>query len=322
MREEEIIRALLEHRRPSENQINRPFESDAEIVRLGSRTWAFTADDYSGEDLMGSENPRALGRNLAVGTLSDLLAVGAEPRFLMQSVIVDEAMDRGFLEELSLGIQEALGAMGAHLLGGDVGTGREWRYTGFGIGTFPEGTEPLSRLLRHDQGIIGVTGTFGDANAAALTGGQAPPFEVRLGESRVIRHVGGACIDTSDGLVNALVHVAALNPGYELAVDLEAVPYADSAVETAKNQGLPKEAFLIGGAGEYELLFFTAEEVIGPEFRSIGRFHRNRRSGLFLESRGKETPLEASDLPDPRDVGDRDRYIRAILRLTETLLRG
>jgi thiamine-monophosphate kinase len=321
MREGEIIRALLKHRCPSEDQANRPFESDAEIVRVGSQILAFTADEYSEEDRMGAENPRVLGRNLAVATLSDLLAVGADPRFLMQSVVVTEPIDRGFLEELSRGIQETLGEMGAHLLGGDVGTGSEWRYTGFGVGTFSEGVEPLSRLLHHDEGTIGVTGTFGDANAAALTGDQAPPFEIRLEESRIIRHLGGACIDTSDGLVNSLAQVAVLNPEVELTVDLDAVPLADSAVETAKNQGVPKEALLLGGAGEYELLFFTEEAAIGQTFKPIGRFNRSGRPGLHLECRGKRTFLDADQLPDPRNCADKDSYIQAVLRLAEDLAR-
>ena len=90
MKEADLIRAIRKHLKPAGSQRGRAWESDAEIVELAGRLLAVTVDDFSAEDAMapGGTPPESLGWNLATATLSDLLAVGAEPEFMLHSVVV------------------------------------------------------------------------------------------------------------------------------------------------------------------------------------------------------------------------------------------
>ena len=324
MKEIEVIKAIRANLKSSPWQRNRPFETDAELVVAGGRLLAFTADDFSAEDRITLDNPRVLGWNLAVGTLSDLLAVGAKPEFMLHSLVVSDAMRAEHLTEMSSGLQEALDAFGAFLLGGDIGRGEAWRYTGFGVGSFANGDQPLSRRTPHPEGLIVATGCYADANLAAAKGTPMPRFECRLEEGRRIARCGVACIDTSDGLVRALEMICELNAGVRLILDLDAVPYADGVSEAAAGIGARPEAFLLAGAGEYELMALVpaeaVEDILGTgSFAQIGRFERNVPSGLFYRLGSSEELIPHQPVPDPRDFANVEAYRGQVVALAEQL---
>ena len=326
MKEADIIRAIRKHLKPSASQRGGAGEADAEIVEVAGGLLAFSVDDFSAEDAMalGDPPPEALGWNVAAATLSDLLAVGAEPKFMLHSLVISPGMDARVLEGLSAGVQEALDAFGAAMLGGDVGTGGQWRYTGFAIGSFGEGAVPLTRRVAADEGLLVATGAFGDANLAAATGAPAPRFECRLGESRRIAREPAACIDTSDGLARAVETLAEVNPHVRFVIDLEAVPYAGGVAEFAASSGVRPEAFLFGSAGEYELVACVSQAhgralLEGGGFAAIGSFRRDRAGGIYYRPRGGDRPIPHAAVPDPREIGDLAAYRNAVVALTEKL---
>jgi len=323
MKERDTIEMLLRHRTASPKQRNAPFESDAEIFDAGGRLLAVTVDELSAEDGLSANDLRLHGANLATAVLSDLIAVGADPAFFLQSLAMPDEWGASGLAELSAGIGEALRAFGTALLGGDTGSAPEWRYTGVGIGTFPEGREPLTRVSSTPSGILAVTGNLGDANAAAFRGVSDPRFECRVDESRLARDTACGCIDTSDGLAAAVLAVASVNPSLRFVLDAGAVPLHPDAAQAAAEASIPPGAFLLGGAGEYELLFLLPDpwpEGEGP-FTVIGRFETSSEGGVAVEADGRLRPLEASDMPDPRG-GNREDYVRSIIELAAACFGG
>lgn len=324
MKETDIIKAIRTHLRSCPQQRNGVFESDAEVVEFGGRLLAFTTDDFSAEDLMPDEAPQLLGRNLAIATMSDLLAVGATPEFMMQSLVVCPEMDREALEGVSAGIQEALDEFGAAMLGGDVGLGGEWRYTGFAIGSFAEGAISMSRKIPVDNGLIVATGNFGDANLAAVTGSSELRFECRLDQSRRIATSPAACIDTSDGLVRAIETIWELNPQIRFILDIDAIPYAPGVKALAGSLSVRPEAMLFASAGEYELVAFVPEPhgrelLAGGGFTAIGAFSSDSPQGVYYRTADKDELIPHIAAPDPRRMGDFDQYRNAIVTLTHRL---
>ena len=322
MNEKDIIGAIRKHLKTSPRQrTGQVSESDAEVAEIAGRLLAFTIDDFSAEDMLSLDDPRALGRNLAAATISDLLAVGAVPEFMLHSLVTEPGMDSRMLAELSAGLQEALDEFGAALLGGDVGTGAEWRYTGCAVGSFRDDAGPISRRIPADRGRIIVTGQLGDANLAALAGTGPPPFECRLRESRLIAASEAACIDTSDGLAKALETVAELNPGVSIIIDIDTVPYALGVEAAAASHGVRPEAFLFASAGEYELLAFVPEAFAsgGTPFTVIGSFERRPPGGIHYRVAGSETLIDHEAVPDPRGLGDLDAYRNEVIVLAERL---
>jgi thiamine-monophosphate kinase len=267
---------------------------------------------------------------VVTATLSDLLAVGAEPKFLLNSLVVGEGMGEAWLAAFASGMQEALDAFGAFMLGGDAGADRAWRFTGVAVGTFPNGQRPLSRIVPTDRGVILATGAFGDGNLAAA-GGPSPRFECRLAESRLITTCDAVCMDTSDGLAVTLQTIARLNASLEITLDLAAVPYADGVEAAAAALGVPLETFLLGSAGEYELVAFVPEAAAGTLlaagcFTRIGAFSKGGSPGLFyldaptprrLRVPGRRIPHER--LPDPRDARSLDDYRAQLIALARKL---
>jgi len=352
MREREIIEAIARGLPRARSQENGLFTSDAEIIQVDGCRLAITVDDYSAEDRLAARDGKLLGWNLVTATVSDLLAVGAEPRFMLNSLVTSPDLDAAYLHALSAGMDAALAACGASMAGGDIGAGADWRFTGVALGTFRAGQLPLSRVLPVGAragavaaaGAIMATGTFGDANLAAGAGGPAPRFELRLTESAALaewavraesaaRAAPGtlptgipraACVDTSDGLASGLETFATLNPNLHLEIDLAAIPYAPGISDTAAAMQVPPEVFLLGSAGEYELLALVVDDVVGgiaplerAGLRRIGSFTTDAASGTYL--RAADRCVALPELPDPRAAASFDAYRADLVALAQRL---
>lgn len=307
MNEYELITRLAARFPRSPLQANEPFSSDAEVLKIGGRSWCLTMDEFSPEEDLFSGSPRALGWNLGAATLSDLLACGAEPRFFLQALVLPRKETVKFAAGLAAGLREALKAAGCSLCGGDLGSAGSWRFTGFAMGP---AARPVGRdLPRGDYGLW-VTGALGDANLAALAGRPTPRFELRLAESRALRSRAAACIDTSGGLADALWCLRRRNPRLRFEVDLGSVPFSPGVERAAAAAGLPPGAFLLGGAGEYELLFALPEGARPRGVTRIGGASSSGKPGIFFAGGRNAAEMKAPP-PCPRTAGSRQAYIGA-----------
>lgn len=304
-----------------------PFTCDAEILELGRELYGISVDEFSpDEDCFSDADPAALGKGLAVATLSDLLAAGCEPCFYLHALVEPVGKD-GFGLELSRGGATILQAAGCFFLGGDLGRGNDWRYTGVALGkcgaspssssgifgvSDPSGTlgesGPISRLLPQKRQKLWLTGTLGDGNLRAVSKEAAPPFELRIAEARAMRGLASACIDTSGGLMDSLCMLRKVNPGFSFNVVPERLPYDPAVRAFAGTHGLPLAAFAFGGAGEYELLFATDEDVSVEWAMPIGHAVPDGKGDLFWGRHRLE-----KDLPDPRVFADKKQYIQHLL---------
>ena len=327
MNEARLIRLLTEGFPRSPRQQNELFGADAELLRFGDDLLAVTIDEFSPEeDLFTCGAPDALGANLAVATLSDLLAVGAEPEFFLQSVVLPHDADDAFAAALARGIRAVLAAAGCSLAGGDVGRAATWRFCGCAIGRVPGG-RAVTRVLPTGEHTLWVTGSLGDANVAALSGQATPPFELRLAESRLIRRHGSACVDTSGGLLDAVWQLAAVNGGMGFEVGLGLVPMAPGVAELAAGAGLPEGAALMGGAGEYELLFTTPgapsarveDELLAAGATRIGTATPCSNPGVVLVIDGCRRRMGAPP-PCAREAATLDAHVQDVVRATHGLL--
>jgi len=319
MREEALIRALIERFPAAPGQSNRPFTSDAEILAIGGTNFALTLDEFSAEDGFDASAPWPLGWNVVIATLSDLLAVGAVPRLFLNALVVAPSVDEAWVAAFAAGMREALAVSGASLVGGDVGTADAWRVTGFALGTIPEGRAPLSRVPAVERGVVLATGTFGDGNLAAAVGA-TPLFECRAEEAEALASSAAAAIDTSDGLASALATFARLSPDLRIEIDLDAVRLTGGVAEAASDLGVPPEAFLVGGAGEYELLALAPEGPVplADSLRRIGTFERATDAGVFFR-RGDGSIVEMPALPDPRTADSRESYREGVVAVARAL---
>lgn len=328
MTEYDLIRHLVRDLPRSPRQRNRPFECDAELVELAGGLWALSMDEFSaGEDHFGEEDPRLLGANLATATLADLLAAGAEPRFLLQALALPRDTPVAVVDGVVEGLRSVLEPAGCAVLGGDLGTAESgWRFTGCALGPVPGG-RALTRRLPPVPQTLWVTGPIGDANLAAVEGRAAPRFEYRGGAAAVIRQAGTACIDTSGGLADAFWLLHEQNPAVELVVDLDVVPLARGVAEFAARAGVPPEAFLLGGAGEYELLFAAPADLPasvrarlgGLGATPVGQAVPGGPEGVTFVRGATRVGRMVGPPPCPRAASSTDEHVAAVLAMAHTL---
>lgn len=323
MTEVDLIRRLTASLPRSPAQRNAPFECDAELVDLAGQLWALSLDEFSAaEDRFGDRDPVRLGANLAVATLADVLAAGAEPRFMLQALALPPEVPGEFIDGLMQGLRSILDPAGCAILGGDLGTAPDgWRFTGFAMGPVP-GNHALTRRLPPTPQTLWVSGPLGDANLAALQGRAAPAFEYRGPTAALIRAVGTACIDTSGGFADALWLLHQQSPGVGFRVDLDALPLAAGVAACARHAAVPPEAFLLGGAGEYELLFATPAELpdgVCEQLYSLGSTVVGQAgpalpAGSAWMRAGRVVGHLSAAPPCPRSVRSVEEHIGEVLR--------
>lgn len=313
MNEYELIRQIAARFPRAAAQVNDLFTADAELVRLADGLWAFTTDEFSAEeDGFTAADPVALGANLAVATLHDLFAVGAMPAFFLSALVLPRSQPEGFATGLAEGLAGILAACGCRHLGGDLGSGTDWRFTGTAFG--PVAGEGFSRRFTAAEAELWVSGPLGDANVALLAGWPTPRFELRLDLARRLVGHAVACIDTSGGLLDSLQMLARVNPAHRLEIEWSRIPLADSVVPVARQAGLPAAAALVAGAGEYELVFGIRpddplrSELAGFGARRIGTCRCSDRPGLWVA--GQPAPA----CPDPRAFPTRQAYLAAVVQ--------
>ena len=327
MHEAEAIRLMSAAFTRSGNGL---FTADAELVEIDGRKWAMTIDEFTPEeDRFTAESPERLGANLAVATVSDLLAVGAEPKFYLHAVSVPQEPAAAFLSGISTGISGLLAQLACGFCGGDLGMAATWRYCGFAMGpvTAPQ---PVTRCIPPLSQTLWISGELGDANLAIMLDQPTPVFELRLAAARLLREHATAGIDTSGGLLDAVWQLHEQSPGVRLEIDLAAVPFAPGVAEAAAAAHTGPEAFLLGGAGEYELLFATRveagrgveEQLRAAGAKSIGRIVPDPAGGVQLY-RGRQFCAALTEAPPcPRAAANVEQHIAEVIARSRQISGG
>ncbi|MCX6827204.1 MAG: AIR synthase related protein [candidate division Zixibacteria bacterium] len=327
MNEYELIRKIASKFPRAKNQGNKIFGCDAELLKIDNQWWGLTIDEFSPEeDLFTSESPEVLGANLAVATLSDLMAARAKPEFFLQALSLPRNVETSFIQGITSGIRQVLSEAGCFLCGGDTGNSESWRFCGFAMGKIVDNKPLTHRLFKTTQSLW-VTGTLGDANFAALQKTPTPRFESRMKEVKFIWKYGTACIDTSGGLMDALWILHTQNPFLRFEIDLDAIPIAAGISDFSNTANIPREAFFLGGAGEYELLFATSahlnknilDELRTSNITKIGTSKPRSKPGVFFIRNEKIIGKMKTAPPCPRKAKNVAEHIQEVLSMAQNI---
>ncbi|MDG2525711.1 thiamine-phosphate kinase [Stenotrophomonas sp. HITSZ_GD] len=233
---------------------------------------AITADTLNvGVHFPAETAPADIGWKTLAVNLSDLAAMGAQPRWCTLSLSLPED-DAAWLDAFAEGFFALADAHAVVLVGGDTTRG-PLSLSVTAIGSVPPGAA-LRRDGAREGDDIWVTGTPGEA-AAALALWQAGQLDVaapaaepwrehlrqrllrptpRLDAGLRLRGLVHACVDVSDGLLADLCHVCARS-GVGARLALSCLP--PSPALHASGDGRVREWQLAGG-DDYELCFTAA----------------------------------------------------------------
>ena len=263
--EKKAVGIIYEILKKGKRQFNNYFESDSEILNFdlfAGKNALVNIDEFSCEDLLYCENPYILGYNCAVGAISDIFACGGIPVFYGHSI--SAKWSEKYLRQFICGIKDVLENIGADFIGGDFSLTDNWRYTATVIGK--PFNKPITRIGCRDKDLIFLTGETGKGNLQAFMNLQKKSakeffiknnpdffkFNIRRAEAEIIAKYANACIDTSDGLLNALIAISEPNGAGFI---LTNIPYLKEGRLAAEKAGLNEFMLAAGEAGEYELLF-------------------------------------------------------------------
>jgi thiamine-monophosphate kinase len=207
--------------------------------------------------------------------LSDIAAMGGEPRFCLLSLAVPEWADQRWIDAFYRGFLRLARKTATPLAGGDLARAQRMACDVVVCGATPPGKALRRDGARPGDGIY-VSGPLGGAalgletrRGAAWKKHSRP--EPRLAFGRSLRGRASAAIDLSDGLSLDL-HRLCLASGCAAVLDGPIPIFPGATIEQA-----------LHGGEDYELLF-TARKAIRGATR-IGNIHKGRPGRVELEGK-------------------------------------
>ncbi len=246
-----------------------------------------------------------LGRRLAAVNLSDIAAMGAEPRFALISFAIPSATPASFVEDIEGGAVQELARHGACVVGGNVTSTRGPLVCDMTLmGACVRGRAWQRRA--HAGDAIVVVGELGAAAAgvALLKAGKktgplvrayvrpAPRLDVSgvLAGTRLVR----GAIDVSDGLSSDLIHLCEAG-GVGCEIHAHALPIARGVRAFCTARRVDPIEWSLHAGEDYALILAIPPPSLAAACRAIQRTGvRSAIIGRFTRERGSYRIIERS----------------------------
>ena len=238
-------------------------------------------------------SPADVGYRALAVNVSDVAAMGGTSRFALLSLMLPDGTSVAEVDGLLDGLLELADALRVTLAGGNITRSPGPLVVDVTVLGSVKPRKILARSGGHAGDSLYVTGAVGAA-AAGLGwlrqhgGGRAPEDpalaecvaryrrpepRARIGAMLGRTKAAQACMDTSDGLADAIRQICEAS-GTGATIDASALPVHPGARRWFEGQGQDPIAEGIGASDDYELLF------------SVSRRSRGRLRGIMRESRG------------------------------------
>jgi thiamine-monophosphate kinase len=272
---------------------------DCAVLRVPPGHELLVTTDFSIENVHFRRDwhpPELVGRRCLTRGLSDIAAMGGEPRAAFLSLAVSRDVPQRWVDRFLKGLLNLANELKVPLAGGDTAQSAGGIQADIVVvGSVPKGKAVLRSGAKAGEYIY-VTGELG-GSAAALAesekskrvdaghsrrfSGRSPQARVAVGQWLRQKGLASAMIDLSDGLSTDLEHICEeSHVGAE--IEAEAIPRAQLGLKLEKKRVALE--FALNGGDDYELLFTSSKpippEVAGVRVTRIGR--TTRSAGMRL----------------------------------------
>lgn len=220
-----------------------------------------------------------VGRRAAAASLADVAAMGADPTALVVALLAPPQLPVSWVLELTDGLRDEAGLIGASIVGGDVTSSGELSVVVTALGDL-RGRAPITRSSAREGDIVAVCGRLGwaEAGLAVLSRGfrspralveayRRPEVPYAAGPAAAVAGASAMC-DVSDGLLADLGHLcAASSVGIEL--HRNAFDAAAPLKAVASAYGVDPLHWVMTGGHDHALVATFAPEVSLPTGFSV-----------------------------------------------------
>lgn len=272
--EKEIIARIRKQTQPLTGELLHGIGDDCAVIKRDGGLVELVTTDTLIEKVhfdLTWHSPELLGRKAAAVNLSDVAAMGGQPRYCLLSLALPVDFAESWLDQFMAGFLAILAEHGTLLIGGDTVKSE----SGYAIsvtimGEVPEG-EILLRSAACPGDLVMVSGSIGNAAAGLeicrqglgganntwreLTGAHLDPIpETVLGRILAESGLVNAMMDVSDGLATDLAHLCS-ESGVGAEIDGASVPMTDALLKAADLLNCKPMPWAISGGEDYRLLF-------------------------------------------------------------------
>jgi thiamine-monophosphate kinase len=282
--EDALVARLLRGLPPGADVLAGPGDDCAIIGRPRDRRWLLLKTDCVIESVHfpADTDPRRVGWKALCRAISDVAAMGGEPRHALITVAVPGDRPVAWLESLYAGLRKAARRFGVGVVGGETARSPGAVFINVALTGEVERTCCVRRSSGRAGDALYVTGRLGGSLA-----GKHLDFTPRLAEARWLaaNFRPHAMMDLSDGLAADLPRLAAAS-GCAFSLDPAAIP---------RTRGCSVEQAL-GDGEDYELLFAIGERNAAP----LERAWQKAFPRLPLTCIGRLNPQSAIRNPQSR----------------------
>jgi thiamine-monophosphate kinase len=268
--------------------------------------------------------PEAIGYRALAVNLSDLAAMGAEPRAAVLSLALPGETTVDTVDRFLDGFLNLAQQYKTALIGGNITrTSGPWVVDVTALGSVRP-RRILSRSGARPGDAIYVTGTPGSAaiglrllRAVAdpdqLAGIRStwpdsaerylhPEPRVRAGLLLGRNRAASSCMDLSDGLADGLRQVAAAS-GVGMSIDASALPVSEEVARWHAQHGSDPLSTVLGGGDDYELLFTVRPSQRGRLRMVCQQLGKLPVSRIGVVTKGSDIVVTTADGPRPLPQG-------------------
>jgi len=266
---------------------------DTACVELGGQKLLLTCDTLlEGRHFLGFYPMSAVGWKAISATVSDIIANGGQPLYLLITLLLPD-VELKKVDELYEGMTKACQFYKTKLVGGNV-----VKSSSFGVDLFCVGVAKrfVGRATAKVGDAVFVSGTLGDAFAGLellLMGKKHyEDYELKLIERHLrptaridylghISKYANASMDISDGLASDIRHMAKRS-GLRFNIQKEKLPISRELLQFAKKHGKDPYLYALKGGEDYQLLFTHPPDRMNPflDMTQIGYVEEGE--GVFL----------------------------------------
>lgn len=268
---------------------------DDAAVLLQPTANIFKADSLAyGRHWDDGVTPEKAGAKLLKRNLSDMAAMGAEPREAVLAGFLPARTRLDWLEGFFAGLRATAEQAQVKIVGGDLTQTDD--FLGFSLSLLGTAAHPILRAGARPGDHLYVTGELGGSIL-----GHHLDFSPRLPEGRWLAQRGEvrAAIDITDGLAKdlpALLLAEGKGPRLQAWVDIECLPVRTAARELAGRDGRSVTDHVFTDGEDYELLFVVDGQRRAEDFESAWEeagLCRLTRIGEIRESQGRNLLIDS-----------------------------